>query len=152
MPILGKDTIHIYGVNASFTSNKELLCDSGLMRFTNTTVSNDLITRYQWVFGDGQTSPEKNPDHVYKQLGLYTLQLTADSHKPAVDMVKLPLPLKIIQSPLAALFKVIRAPVFLLYCNSGAACCGPIPANLRWQWDFEMELPRKIKIRRPLRI
>nr|WP_315820662.1 PKD domain-containing protein [Paraflavitalea speifideiaquila] len=103
VPIQGKDTIRIYGVITSFTSSEELLCDSGLVRFTNTTVSNDLITRYNWLFGDGQTSGERNPSHFYRQSGQYTVRLTVTTQAGCQDSARLPLPLKIVSSPLAAI-------------------------------------------------
>jgi len=34
------------------------------------------IKKYHWDFGDGKTSAEKEPKHVFKKLGIYTVQLT----------------------------------------------------------------------------
>lgn len=36
-------------------------------------------TSYQWDFGDGTTSTEKNPTHRYKTIGVYKVKLTAKS-------------------------------------------------------------------------
>ena len=33
-------------------------------------------TEWSWDFGDGTTSPDQNPDHIYTQTGLYTVTLT----------------------------------------------------------------------------
>ena len=34
------------------------------------------IERYLWEFGDGESSSEFNPVHVYKMPGVYTVSLT----------------------------------------------------------------------------
>ena len=34
-------------------------------------------TTYSWAFGDGETSTEENPVHVYAEAGMYTVTLTA---------------------------------------------------------------------------
>jgi PKD repeat protein len=42
--------------------------------FTNTSV---YATSYSWDFGDGATSVEENPTHVYDETGIHTVTLTA---------------------------------------------------------------------------
>lgn len=44
--------------------------------FTNTTVSFEQV---HWDFGDGKTSTETNPVHVYEQTGVFTVTLTVTS-------------------------------------------------------------------------
>lgn len=39
--------------------------------------SSDKSVRYEWDFGDGQTSTEESPLHVYAQSGSFTVRLTA---------------------------------------------------------------------------
>ena len=41
-----------------------------------TTDSDGIIVEYLWSFGDGETSSEKNPSHIYVEEGVYTVQLT----------------------------------------------------------------------------
>lgn len=49
--------------------------------FTNTTqTENCHITSWHWDFGDGATSSEQNPSHVYAQDGDYTVRLTATNN------------------------------------------------------------------------
>src|SRR5690606_36419163 len=53
----------------SFTYNDVLL---GVI-FTNTSTG---ATTWSWDFGDGSTSTEQHPDHVYTNGGVYTVTLT----------------------------------------------------------------------------
>ena len=49
--------------------------------FIDLSTTNSPIQSWQWDFGDGSTSTEQNPYHVYTQPGVYTVSLTiqADS-------------------------------------------------------------------------
>lgn len=55
------------------------VCTNGEASFTNTTPGEyDGIMTWQWDFGDGKTSTEKNPVHVYTTGGIKTVTLTAN--------------------------------------------------------------------------
>ena len=56
---------------ASFTSSMSYLTAI----FTNTSTSTNAAT-YLWTFGDGGTSTDENPAHVYAASGTYTVTLT----------------------------------------------------------------------------
>ncbi len=45
--------------------------------FTNSSIGNDSdVLVWEWEFGDGSTSNDKNPTHTYSQPGTYTISLT----------------------------------------------------------------------------
>jgi PKD repeat protein len=46
--------------------------------FTNTSTGENLV--YLWDFGDGQTSMEANPSHIYQVVGDYTVTLTTTNN------------------------------------------------------------------------
>ncbi|MFW6056930.1 MAG: PKD domain-containing protein, partial [Chloroflexota bacterium] len=46
------------------------------VRFTDRSSSDCEITAWLWDFGDGSTSTEQNPTHVYKHEGVFTVTLT----------------------------------------------------------------------------
>jgi PKD repeat protein len=52
-----------------------------MVRFHNRTVGKTEGVTYQWDFGDGTTSAEPNPAHVYVKPGRYTVTLTAGASK-----------------------------------------------------------------------
>ncbi len=45
--------------------------------FTNTTSDGDPADSYAWDFGDGNSSTDKDPVHIYTDYGVYTAKLTA---------------------------------------------------------------------------
>jgi len=47
--------------------------------FADASVGNPSPTSWSWEFGDGGSSTEQNPTHVYQKAGKYTVSLTASS-------------------------------------------------------------------------
>jgi len=56
------------------TSGEEPLTVS----FTDLSASTDGIVSWLWNFGDGKTSTEQNPTHIYTNEGIYTVSLTVE--------------------------------------------------------------------------
>ena len=50
----------------------------GSVAFTNGSSAN--ATSYDWSFGDGYTSTQQNPTHIYGAVGTFTVQLTATNN------------------------------------------------------------------------
>jgi gliding motility-associated-like protein len=53
-------------------------CDSGYVRFINKSTSSS-SPQYFWDFGDGNTSTDKDPVHVYNTSGNFTIKLRVSS-------------------------------------------------------------------------
>ncbi len=65
---------------ASFTvTSPTVYCSipTAAVVFNNTTIGADGVTTYLWNFGDGNTSTDKNPTHIYTTAGDYIVTLTA---------------------------------------------------------------------------
>lgn len=64
------------GFDIAVKFNAYVKCDSGYVRFENTTLlTNGRDGQFSWDFGDGITSAEANPIHVYAQPGNYAVVL-----------------------------------------------------------------------------
>lgn len=74
-------------VNFSYTPSKPSVDDT--VSFKNLSVGFDL---YKWKFGDGTTSTDANPDHVYKITGSYNVQLVATDASGSSDSVLIKIP------------------------------------------------------------
>jgi len=118
VPYYGKDSIFVKGsiVNAAFQNN--IICDSGLVKFSNFSTSPESDIQYRWQFGDGSTSTEFQPQHLYKQPGTYYTTLTAFTPAGCKDSMRFTRPVYVSASP-----KLSIAPI----SNS----CVPLQTNLR---------------------
>jgi PKD repeat protein len=61
-------------------------CDHLTCTFTDKSKDDDgSITSWQWSFGDGTTSAEQNPVHVFAERGRYEVLLTVTDDEGASD-------------------------------------------------------------------
>lgn len=81
----GTETINMYGVDARFEANKNLVCDTGTVVFSDSTVHNDNISSYRWNFGDGGSSTQQSPAHFYNKPGEYTVRLDVQTQQGCID-------------------------------------------------------------------
>lgn len=72
-------------VDPDFTVDKTQVCVGEPVHFTDNSI-NDPIT-WEWDFGDGQTSNQTNPTHVYDMPGLYTVSLYAENYNGCGDLI-----------------------------------------------------------------
>lgn len=59
------------------------------LRFNNYSLGGDL--KYEWDFGDGSISMDKNPTYTYKEKGVYTVSLTVSSDAGCLSIMELQL-------------------------------------------------------------
>ncbi|MEO6315888.1 MAG: PKD domain-containing protein [Chitinophagaceae bacterium] len=135
VPIAGKDTIRIYGVNAGFIKDKQLLCDQGIINFSDASVSNDLITDYYWTMGDGSTTTDKDPNHTYTSTGNYAVKLLVTTLNGCTDTTDLVTHIKVVASP-----KIAMRGIFSACVPTNITFFGDITAAdtsaLAWNWNF----------------
>jgi PKD repeat protein len=75
-----KKPIANFGV--SVTSGKAPLT----VKFTDKSINNP--TSWKWNFGDGTSSTDKNPSHIYKKKGKYTVSLTVKNNAGSYTAAK----------------------------------------------------------------
>ena len=134
VPIVGTDTIVIYGVQANFNSSPVVLCDSGAVKFIDNSVSNDLITSYLWNFGDSTTSNEQNPVHAYQKSGLYYTKLIVATQSGCIDSLSIPDQVKVVNSPKIAIAGSVGACIPAVLNFSGKILTAD--TSLSWAWNF----------------
>jgi len=64
-------------LNAKFSADKELIKPGKTVQFTDE--SNGDPDSWNWDFGDGNTSSEEDPAHIYSSEGNYTVELTVSN-------------------------------------------------------------------------
>lgn len=74
------------GLLASFTLSEDTIYLNGLgmVNFTNTSTNS---TDWLWDFGDGLTTTEQNPTHVYANEGTYTVMLTSYNYNCSTSVL-----------------------------------------------------------------
>ena len=61
-----------------YSLSTNLACTNTGITFTNeTNFPEESVISYSWDFGDGSTSTDKNPEHVFSTAGTYTVMLSA---------------------------------------------------------------------------
>jgi VCBS repeat-containing protein len=73
---------------ADLTWAPETQDEGSAVQFTDASSSpQDVIVAWSWDFGDGDTSDEQNPSHVYADDGVYTVSLTVTDEDGSTDTV-----------------------------------------------------------------
>ncbi|MBX2905587.1 MAG: PKD domain-containing protein [Taibaiella sp.] len=123
--------IVVGGVTANFNFN-DSVCRYGTVNFTNTSTTH---TFRKWFFGDGATSLDINPSHVYTAAGTYVVKLAA-GYSPCVDTAT-----KVVH--------IMAGPSGSYYQTPAEPC--PAPVNVTYtstappgtivDWLFEKKIP-----------
>ncbi|MEP7143026.1 MAG: PKD domain-containing protein [Ferruginibacter sp.] len=135
VPITGKDTILVSGITAKFSLSDTLLCDRGNVSFINSSVSNDVITSYNWNLGDGSTSTLQSPQHQYTSTGMYYPNLIVHTLNGCVDSMRLAMPLKVVASPQVNMTSTSNGCTPLQVTFKGLIAV-PDTSALSWNWTF----------------
>ncbi|MGD1845348.1 MAG: M4 family metallopeptidase [Salibacteraceae bacterium] len=71
------------GVSSDFAASGNESCEAPfLVAFSNNSSN---ASSFTWNFGDGNTSSQPNPNHVYSNYGTYTVSLVADGGSCGID-------------------------------------------------------------------
>jgi PKD repeat protein len=121
------------GPDSAFSASPTLGSMPLAVSFTDQ--STGLPTSWKWAFGDGNTSAEKNPVHVYNKTGLYSVTLTASNTDGSNALTK---------TSYIAVSNVLNAPVASF---SASPTSGKEPLSVSftdqstdsptsWKWNF----------------
>lgn len=73
--ITGANRVEVMGAIPLFGINRDEFCDQGEVVFTDFTTRNEPIISTTWTFGDGGTSTEQSPTHLFTTPGTYIVRL-----------------------------------------------------------------------------
>lgn len=123
--------VEVYEVPVpDFVANN--VCDGQTMHFTNATTIGNGSATYKWYFGDGDTSTDNNPSHLYAGPGIYTVTLIAYSNHGCSDSI-------------SNTVEVYQQPVSSFTVSASSICLGDsitftntstTGANISYAWTF----------------
>ncbi len=70
---------------AQFSSDKQNVCPGEAIQFSDLSVADTTLISWQWEFGDGSTSTQRNPLKTYLIPGTYTVRLTITNALACTD-------------------------------------------------------------------
>lgn len=117
---------------SNFTAFDACIYDSASFMDQSSINAPDNIVNWNWDFGDGNTSTNQNPSHLYATTGSYDVQLLTTSNNGCVDSVLLPV--RIFSKPVADYSTTdvcLGTPTLF---NDNSTVAGDIIAT--WEWDF----------------
>ncbi len=135
VPVVGTDTIKVDGSRPKFVSDKNVLCNSGSVQFTDSSFTVGTVTGYLWDFGDGGTSTSQNPSHFYAAPGQYSVKLTVTVQGNCQDFVIVNNAIKVVASPSIDLTGDAEKCVPASMTFQGVILVADTSA-FKWHWDF----------------
>jgi gliding motility-associated-like protein len=135
IPVTGVDTIYITKSDVNFAADDTLLCDGGIINFTDSTISNGIINGYQWSFGDGGTSTLQNPSHNYTAPGFYTVRLIVTTANGCSDTTIKTNYIKVVASPVIGISG--NMPICMQQrLTLRGIVLQPDTSKITWFWNF----------------
>jgi gliding motility-associated-like protein len=135
-PLIGIDTIKIFGSKPDFSVDKKVLCDNGTIQFRDSSVTADIVSSYVWNFGDGNTSGLRNPSHTYGNTGMYDVTLTINTVNGCSNTITKPQFIKVVPTPQLSITGTTT------YCSPATVnltgnLVNPDTSAIQWTWKVD---------------
>lgn len=131
--ISGKDTIVANDLKTKILADKIVLCDSGTIHFSDSTVSSERGVNYNWDFGDSTVSSLASPEHTFTKPGDYNIKLQVATPGGCTDSAALVI--KVAKSTIPSIIAQGSA-----CSNDSIAFSAQLPndtsAVTKWNWNF----------------
>ncbi len=136
IPIIGIDTVTVYGVTSIMNASNNVVCDSGIVQFSLNAQSNNPIVNYAWSFGDGGVASGALPNHNYTNTGTYAVQCIITTALGCKDTAQLQIPVVVTLTPI------------IDFTTQYSSACAPALVNfqpniirndnstLQWNWNM----------------
>jgi gliding motility-associated-like protein len=135
IPVSGIDTIKVTRSLVNFGTADSLLCDAGIINFTDSTISNGIINGYSWDFGDGGTSTMQHPSHNYTAPGWYSVRLVVTTSNGCSDTLIKPNYIQVVASPFVDIMGNVPICMQSKLTFKGIITQADTSA-LKWYWNF----------------
>jgi gliding motility-associated-like protein len=118
--------------NADYSLGVPVACDLQPVGFVDASTG-DTPLSYYWTFGDGATSSEQNPSHLYPAIGSYATQLIVSTAHGCKDTFALPSAVSVFPSPTAGLAVTPRdTSIFYPLVSAFDLSSGAVDCTIWW--------------------
>jgi gliding motility-associated-like protein len=136
IPIIGLDSVKVYGITSSVQANTHVVCDSGIVQFSLQAQSNNPIINYAWNFGDGGVGTGSLPNHNYTTSGTYNVDCIITTALGCKDTTYLQIPVVVTKTPI-----IDFTPLYTSACAPALVNFQPIivqndNSTLQWNWNL----------------
>jgi gliding motility-associated-like protein len=124
--------VTVYGAIPLFDKSRKEFCDNGEVFFVNYTLNNDPIISTVWDFGDGTTSTQSDPSHIFSNPGTYLVRLSVVTQNQCT-------------SSFTDTIRVYKTPELSIGSRDTVCVNNPEQFNgiitlpdstIKWQWSF----------------
>ena len=131
--VVDPNIVTVIGSIVNFGIDTTFGCETLSVQFADLTAPTGTVASWLWDFGDGNTSTDENPLHVYQNAGTYTVSLTITDIGGCTNTI---------EQPNAVVYIPYPAPVFTV--DETLGCIGDIftftnnsTGNaVSYQWNF----------------
>jgi len=135
IPVEGIDTIYVTKSLVNFAADDTVYCGTGTVNFSDSTISNGIITSYAWDFGDGGSSTQQNTSHTFTTPGFYTVRLIVNTANGCSDTAVKTNYIKVVANPVADITGNIPICVYDNLSFKGILL-QPDTSKVNWFWSF----------------
>jgi gliding motility-associated-like protein len=134
--IIGDEDVKVVGVRSIIDElDSYVHCDAATISFIDSSLTNDVITKWRWDFGNGDTSNLPNPEYTYTEPGRYNVSLFVETSDKCISFAALPGEVVIAPSP------IMEIGADTLFCipekiNMSSRWVNPDTTVINYQWDF----------------
>ncbi|MEO0900085.1 MAG: PKD domain-containing protein [Bacteroidota bacterium] len=119
-----------------FTLSPSRLCPGTEVQFTDLSQTISNVVNWDWNFGDGGTSTQANPTHIYHTPGLYDVSLTITDASGCVTTLTKVDTIEVFAPPVATFAPNTLAGCPALDVSFANASTNGSSTSLTWNWDF----------------
>lgn len=124
------ETVEVHPVPEAHFEATDEVCAGVDVAFTNATDEHDADVTYHWDFGDGNSSTDESPVHIYSTGGNYTVVLTAETAEGCVDQYQTEVDIYTLPSPSAVAVEEVCAGEAITFSSENRN------PSRTYSWDF----------------
>lgn len=122
---------------ADFTRSSAQICTGTVVSFSDLSVPDTTLQTWAWNFGDGSTSAQQNPTHIYNTSGSYDVTLTITNIFGCSHTITKTAFVDVLPGPTTQFAPSLPAGCTPFEVTFSDQSVGTTSAIVAWSWDFD---------------